>query len=82
VHNLRAQPTARLRFGRVVEEVAATEVAGDEQRAVARAYWAAAGRDETRARLAWAADGAPEEEARRGAVSMPVFRLRSARARD
>jgi deazaflavin-dependent oxidoreductase (nitroreductase family) len=75
VHNLRAQPAARLRFGRDVEEVRATEVAGDEQRVVARAYWAAAGREETRARLAWAADGASEEDARRGAVRVPVFRL-------
>ena len=74
-HNLRAQRTARLRFGRDVEEVAATELAHDEKRVVAQAYLAAAGRDETRKQLAWAADGASEEDARRRAMSMPMFRL-------
>jgi deazaflavin-dependent oxidoreductase (nitroreductase family) len=47
--NLRAQPAARLRFGRHVEDVIATEAPG-EQRVVA-AYRAEAGREETRRRL-------------------------------
>ena len=74
--------TARLRFGRDVEEVVATEFADDEKRRVAQAYLAAAGRDETRARLAWAADGASEEDARRGALSVPMFRLTELAGRD
>jgi deazaflavin-dependent oxidoreductase (nitroreductase family) len=76
VHNLRSQPTARLRFGRDVEEVLATEVADDEKRPIARAYLAGVSRDETRRRLAWAADGAGEDAARRGEMSVPMFRLR------
>ena len=75
VHNLRAQRTARLRFGRDVEEVVVTELAHDEKRVVAHAYLAAAGRDETRKQLAWAADGASGEEARHGAIGVPIFRL-------
>ena len=76
VHNLRAQPAARLRFGRDVEEVVATELADDEEkRVVAQAYLAGAGREETRKQLAWAADGASAEDARRGATSVPMFRL-------
>ena len=74
-HNLRAQRTARLRFGRDVEDVVATELADDEKRVVAQVYRAAAGRDETRKRLAWAAESASGEDARRGAMSVPVFRL-------
>ncbi len=75
VANLRARRTARLRFGRDVEDVVATELAHDEKRAVAQAYHAAAGREATRKRLAWAADGASAADARRGAMSVPVFRL-------
>ena len=75
VRNLRSQGVARLRFGRDVEEVRAVEVADDEKRPIALAYLAGAGREETRRSLAWAADGVSEEEARRGAVSVPIFRL-------
>lgn len=75
VHNLRSQGTARLRFGRRVEDVLATEVADDEKRLIARAYLAAASRDETRKRLAWAAEGVSEDEVRRGAMNVPMFRL-------
>jgi deazaflavin-dependent oxidoreductase (nitroreductase family) len=75
VHNLRAQPAARLRFGRDVEELVATELADDAKRVVARAYLAAASRDGTRKQLAWAADGGSAEDARRAAMSVPVFRL-------
>jgi deazaflavin-dependent oxidoreductase (nitroreductase family) len=82
VHNLRAQGTARLRFGRDVEDVVATELADDDKRSVAQAYLAAAGRDETRARLAWAADGASGEDARRGALSVPMFRLTEQAGQD
>ena len=66
---------ARLRFGREVETVRATEVADDEKRPIALAYLAAAGRPETRRSLAWAADGVSEEQARRGAMSVPIFKL-------
>ena len=75
VHNLRAQRTARLRFGRDVEEVVATELAHDEKQLVAQAYREAASREQTRKQLAWAADGASGEDARRGAMSVPMFRL-------
>ena len=75
VHNLRAQPAARLRFGRDVEEVVAAELADEEKRVVAQAYLAGVGREETRKQLAWAADGASAEDARRGAMSVPMFRL-------
>jgi hypothetical protein len=78
VRNLRARPSARLRFGRAVEDVVATELADGEKRPVVRAYFDAAGRAETRARLAWAADGAGDEDARRGAAGVPVFRLAAA----
>ena len=67
---------------RDVEEVVATELADDEKRSVAQAYLAAAGRDETRARLAWAADGASDEDARRGASSVPMFRLTEQAGQD
>ena len=75
VQNLRSGGVARLRFGRVVEDVRATEIADEEKRPIALAYLAAAGRQETRKSLAWAADGVSEEEARRGAMSVPIFRL-------
>jgi deazaflavin-dependent oxidoreductase (nitroreductase family) len=75
VQNLRSQRTARLRFGRDVEDVLATEIADDDKRPVAHAYLAAAGRDDTRRSLAWAAEGVPDEEARRGAIRVPIFRL-------
>ena len=75
VHNLRAQRTARLRRGREVEEVVATELAHDEKQAVAQAYRATASREATRKQLAWAADDAAEKDARRGAMSVPMFRL-------
>ena len=75
VHNLRAQPTARLRFGRHVEEVVATELADGDKRVIAQAYLATATRGEARERLGWAAMGTPEQEARRGAISVPVFKL-------
>ena len=74
-HNLRAQRTARLRFGRDVEDVIATELAHDEKQVVAQAYRAAASREETRKQFAWAADGTSGEDARRGAMSVPMFRL-------
>ncbi len=77
VQNLRSQRSARLRFGGKVEEVEAIELADDEKRPVARAYLDAAGRGEPRERLGWAADGVSDEEARRGAMSVPMFRLRS-----
>ena len=75
VNNLRSQGSARLRFGREVENVLASELADDEKRPIVQAYLAGAGRAQTRARLAWAADGALEEDARRGATTVPVFRL-------
>ena len=78
VRNLRSQETARLRFGRRIEDVVATELADDEKRPIVRAYLAAASRDETRKRLEWAADGVREEDARRGAMTVPVFRLSAA----
>lgn len=75
VHNLRAEQTAQLRFGRNVEGVDVIELADAEKRPVAQAYLAAASRGEARQQLAWAAENASEEDARRGAMSMPVFRL-------
>ncbi len=77
VCNLRARKAARLRFGRRVEDVVATEVADPDKRPVVRAYLLAATRSETRRRLEWAGKGIPEAEARRGAAGMPVFRLGS-----
>jgi deazaflavin-dependent oxidoreductase (nitroreductase family) len=75
VNNLRAQGSARLRFGRDVEIVVPSELADDEKRPIVQAYLAGADRAQTRARLAWAADGASEQDARRGATTVPVFRL-------
>jgi len=75
VQNLRSERNARLRFGRDVEDVRATEVADHDKRLIAIAYLAAARRDETRQSLAWAAEGVSEEEARRGAMDVPMFRL-------
>ena len=75
VQNLRSQRTARLRFGRDIEELVATEIGDDEKRVIALAYLRAAGRSETRRSLAWAADGVPDEQARLGAMSVPMFRL-------
>jgi hypothetical protein len=75
VCNLRWQNTARLRIGRRVDDVVATEMSDDEKPPIARAYLDAATRSETRGRLAWAAEGAPEAEVRRGAAGMPIFRL-------
>jgi deazaflavin-dependent oxidoreductase (nitroreductase family) len=75
VSNLRAARTARLRFGRRVEDVGATEVPDAEKAPVVRAYLDAATHAATREQLAWAAAGAAEDEARRGAARTPVFRL-------
>jgi deazaflavin-dependent oxidoreductase (nitroreductase family) len=75
VHNLRAGQTARLRFGRTVEDVDVVELADGEKRRVAQAYLAAARGGEARQQLAWAAAGASEEDVRRGAMRTPVFRL-------
>ena len=75
VRNLRSARTARLRFGREVEEVLATEIADEEKRRIALAYLATGSREETRQRLAWAAEGVGEEDARRGAATVPMFRL-------
>ena len=68
VRNLRAQPSARLRFRNRVEDVVAIELADGEKRPVVRAYFEAAGRAETRDRLAGTA-GEP----------VPVFRLAAPR---
>ena len=81
VHNLRSERNARLRFGRHIEDVLATEIADGDKRPIAIAYLAAAGRNETRKSLAWAGEGVSEEEARRGATDVPVFRL-SGRAKS
>jgi deazaflavin-dependent oxidoreductase (nitroreductase family) len=67
VCNLRARKTARLRFGRRIQEVVATEVPDPEKLPVVRAYLMAATHPETRRRL--------EAELRRGAADVPVFRL-------
>ena len=75
VCNLRAARTARLRFGRHVEAVTATELADADKPPVARSYLESANRPTTRARLAWATDGVPAAEALRGAASVPVFRI-------
>ena len=77
VCNLRARKTARLRFGRRVEEIAATELADPEKPPIVRAYLAGATRPETRRRLAWAAEDRPEADAHRGAAAVPVFRCSS-----
>jgi len=61
--NLRASPAARLRFGRRVEDVVATELADDEKPPIALAYLADVKREETRRRL----EG--------GATGVPMFRL-------
>lgn len=75
VQSLRSGGVARLRCGRDVEDARATEIADDEKRPIALAYLAAAGRQETRKSLAWATDGVSEEEARRGTMSVPIFKL-------
>lgn len=59
VCNLRARPAARLRFGRHVESIVATEVADAGKPPVVRAYREAATRPETRRRLAGAAEDVP-----------------------
>jgi len=68
VRNLRAQPHARLRFGRGVEDVVAIGLADGEKPPVVRAYLEAASRAETRDRLARAAG-----------EQVPVFRLAAPR---
>lgn len=75
VCNVRERKRARLRIGRRVEDVVATEVPEADKPRIARAYLQAASRPETRRRLAWAAEGAPETDVRRGAANVPVFRL-------
>ena len=72
VCNLRERETARLRFGRRVEDVVATEIPDAEKPPIVRAYLRAATRPETRRRLARAV---PEPGAGPGAASLPVFRL-------
>jgi deazaflavin-dependent oxidoreductase (nitroreductase family) len=62
VRNLRARRTARLRFGRRVEQIVATEVADPDKAPVVRAYREGTTRAETRRRLA-------------GTAEVPVFRL-------
>jgi deazaflavin-dependent oxidoreductase (nitroreductase family) len=61
VCNLRAGRTARLRLGRRVDDVLATELADEQKAPVVRAYLASATRPATRARL--------------GSASVPVFHL-------
>jgi len=75
VCNLRAQNTARLRIGRRVDDVVATEIPDAEKAPIARAYLEAATRSGTRRRLAWVAEGTPDAAVRRGAAALPVFRL-------
>jgi deazaflavin-dependent oxidoreductase (nitroreductase family) len=75
VENLRAAGTARLRFGRSVEDVVATELADEEKRPIAIAYLDGVSREETRRRLAWAI----EEDTGRRAAGMPMFRLSARR---
>ena len=70
VCNLRERETARLRFGRRVDDVVATEIPDAEKPPIVRAYLRAATRPETRRRLARAMP-----EAGPGAASLPVFRL-------
>jgi deazaflavin-dependent oxidoreductase (nitroreductase family) len=82
VCNLREGQTARLRIGRRVEAVVATEVPDAEKPRIVRAYLQAATRPETRRRLAWAVEGAPDEDVRRGAAGVPVFRLAARDARS
>lgn len=63
VCNLRERPQARLRFGRAVEDVVATELDDLEKAPVLSAYADEATREETRRRL------------RRDPGAVPVFRL-------
>jgi deazaflavin-dependent oxidoreductase (nitroreductase family) len=63
VRNLRAHPAARLRFGRHVDDVVATELAAGEKAPITQAYLDGVSREETRRRLA--------------AEDLPMFRLRS-----
>lgn len=79
VCNLRASPSARLRFGRRVEDVVATEIPDREKLPVVRAYLTTAARPQTRHRLEWAREGAAEPERRRQAARFPVFRITGAR---
>lgn len=81
VCNVRERETARLRIGRRVEDVVATELPDAQKPPVVRAYLEAATRPGTRRQLAWAAEGAPEADVRRGAARVPVFRL-TARSRE
>ena len=82
VCNLRERGTARLRIGRHLEGVVATELRDVQKPPIVRAYLEGATRPGTRRQLAWAAQGAPEADVQRGAASVPVFRLtaRSVRA--
>jgi deazaflavin-dependent oxidoreductase (nitroreductase family) len=75
VCNLRASRSARLRFGRRVEDVVAVEIADRDKLPVLRTYLAGVTRPETRRRLEWAADGLPEAEVQRRAAEFPVFRI-------
>jgi deazaflavin-dependent oxidoreductase (nitroreductase family) len=73
VCNLRERRTARLRFGRRVEEIVAVEIPDGDKLPVVRTYLVAATRPETRRRLEWAGEGVPEAEVRRKAANFPVF---------
>jgi deazaflavin-dependent oxidoreductase (nitroreductase family) len=75
VCNLRERGIARLRIGRHLEDVVATELPDAQKPPIVRAYLEAATRPGTREQLAWATDGALEADVRRGAASVPVFRL-------
>jgi deazaflavin-dependent oxidoreductase (nitroreductase family) len=81
VCNLRERGTARLRIGRRVDDVVATELPDVQKPPIVRVYLESATRPGTRRRLAWAAEGTPEADVRRGAASVPVFRL-TARSRE
>ena len=82
VCNLRAIPSARLRFGRRVEDVVMIEITDADKPPVVRAYLASATRPETRRRLEWAGEGVPDAEARRQAARFPVFRVTGASKAD
>ncbi len=75
VRNLRSHKTARLRMGRRVEEVVATEIPAAKKPPIVRAYLMGATRAETTRRLGWAGEHASQAEVRRGAAEVPVFRV-------
>jgi deazaflavin-dependent oxidoreductase (nitroreductase family) len=73
--NLRAEPRARLRLGRRIEQLMAIEVADEHKPTILAAYLAGTSRTQTRELLAGTGGQFTEADLRRQAPRIPVFRL-------